>query len=234
MIRGAGITKQFLISRSIHSMTITRQQQIRKGLVPCFSYSSHEINKAYYHNHPTPHPNAHQTIRSFGNNLERKEAAKKKIDYGKIATETFTTIKGFGSRAVLSTLDFFRHPSQIPSKMKTLWQAIKHEAHHYWVGSKLLWAEIKTTNEIVGRVLQGHLMTRRERLQLIRTTMDLLRLVPFSVFVIVPFMELLLPLAVKLFPNMLPSTFEVNPPPHPPTGLLTLSWFRIRSKKKKH
>jgi LETM1 and EF-hand domain-containing protein 1, mitochondrial len=32
--------------------------------------------------------------------------------------------------------------------------------------------------------------------------------VPFAVFVIVPFMELLLPVALKLFPNMLPSTFE--------------------------
>ena len=41
-----------------------------------------------------------------------------------------------------------------------------------------------------------------------RTTTDLLRLVPMSVFVLVPFMELLLPVALKLFPNMLPSTFE--------------------------
>jgi LETM1 and EF-hand domain-containing protein 1 len=44
--------------------------------------------------------------------------------------------------------------------------------------------------------------------QLRRTTGDLLRLIPFSVFVIVPFMEILLPVALKLFPNMLPSTFE--------------------------
>lgn len=44
--------------------------------------------------------------------------------------------------------------------------------------------------------------------QLRRTTQDLLRLVPFSVFIVVPFMELLLPVAIKLFPNMLPSTFE--------------------------
>lgn len=35
-----------------------------------------------------------------------------------------------------------------------------------------------------------------------------MRLIPFSVFVIVPFMEFLLPVALKLFPNMLPSTFE--------------------------
>ena len=40
-----------------------------------------------------------------------------------------------------------------------------------------------------------------------RTVSDLFRLVPFSVFIVVPFMELLLPLALKLFPGMLPSTF---------------------------
>ena len=31
---------------------------------------------------------------------------------------------------------------------------------------------------------------------------------PFSVFVIVPFAELLLPVALRLFPNLLPSTYE--------------------------
>ena len=44
--------------------------------------------------------------------------------------------------------------------------------------------------------------------QLQRTVQDLGRLVPFSVFVIVPFAELLLPVALKLFPNLLPSTYE--------------------------
>ena len=48
---------------------------------------------------------------------------------------------------------------------------------------------------------------QRLPVQLKRTTQDLLRLIPFSVFLIVPFMELLLPVALKLFPNMLPSTF---------------------------
>ncbi|CAO3607513.1 unnamed protein product [Mucor fragilis] len=35
-----------------------------------------------------------------------------------------------------------------------------------------------------------------------------MRLVPFAFFLIVPFMELLLPVALKIFPNMLPSTYE--------------------------
>ena len=43
--------------------------------------------------------------------------------------------------------------------------------------------------------------------QLVRTAKDLFRLIPFSIFIIVPFMELLLPVALKLFPEMLPSTY---------------------------
>ena len=44
--------------------------------------------------------------------------------------------------------------------------------------------------------------------QLLRTTTDLFRLVPMSMFVLIPFMELALPFALKIFPNMLPSTFQ--------------------------
>jgi LETM1 and EF-hand domain-containing protein 1 len=51
-------------------------------------------------------------------------------------------------------------------------------------------------------------LSRRERQQLVRTVSDLFRLVPFSFFIIVPFMELALPFFIKFFPNMLPSTFQ--------------------------
>ncbi|XP_037090965.1 mitochondrial proton/calcium exchanger protein-like [Pollicipes pollicipes] len=46
--------------------------------------------------------------------------------------------------------------------------------------------------------------------QLVRTVADLFRLLPFSVFIIIPFMELLLPVALKIFPQMLPSTFQTS------------------------
>jgi hypothetical protein len=42
----------------------------------------------------------------------------------------------------------------------------------------------------------------------VRTTNDLLRMVPFALFIVIPFMEVMLPVALKLFPNMLPSTFQ--------------------------
>lgn len=47
-------------------------------------------------------------------------------------------------------------------------------------------------------------------MQFLRICADLFRLVPFLVFIVVPFMEFLLPVVVKLFPNMLPSTFETQ------------------------
>jgi LETM1 and EF-hand domain-containing protein 1 len=69
---------------------------------------------------------------------------------------------------------------------------------------------MKIASSICWRVLHGSELTRRERNQLLRTSMDIFRLVPFSFFVLVPFMELALPFALKLFPNMLPSTFQVH------------------------
>jgi hypothetical protein len=92
---------------------------------------------------------------------------------------------------------------------KQTWHSIKEEAHHYWMGTKLLWSEIQMTTQILERVVQGHELTRREKNQLIRTSSDLFRLIPFAIIVVIPFMELLLPVLLKVFPNMLPSTFEV-------------------------
>lgn len=116
---------------------------------------------------------------------------------------TVTTIVKGVKGAVASVVDMVKNPAET-------WKTIKEVANHYWLGSKLLWSDIKVAKQILGRVLQGHSMTRRERMQLIRTSTDIFRLVPFSIFVIVPFMELLLPFALKLFPNMLPSTFQVS------------------------
>ncbi|KAL1603948.1 LETM1 domain-containing protein ylh47 [Paraconiothyrium brasiliense] len=90
----------------------------------------------------------------------------------------------------------------------TLWQKIKKEAAHYRDGTKLLVTEVKISSKLALKMAAGYELTRREHRQLQRTVQDLGRLVPFSVFLIVPFAELLLPVALKLFPNLLPSTYE--------------------------
>ncbi|NXG75189.1 LETM1 protein, partial [Baryphthengus martii] len=106
---------------------------------------------------------------------------------------------------------------------KSLRQKIVDELKHYYNGFHLLWIDTKVAGRMVWRLLHGQVLTRRERrrgsaggtralleLRLLRTCADLFRLVPFLVFVIVPFMEFLLPVFLKLFPEMLPSTFETE------------------------
>jgi len=93
-------------------------------------------------------------------------------------------------------------------KKLTLGQKIKKEAQHYWDGTKLLATEVKISSRLALKMAAGYELSRRENRQLQRTVQDIGRLVPFSVFVLVPFAELLLPIALKLFPNMLPSTYE--------------------------
>uniref|UniRef100_A0A453CBC6 Mitochondrial proton/calcium exchanger protein n=1 Tax=Aegilops tauschii subsp. strangulata TaxID=200361 RepID=A0A453CBC6_AEGTS len=68
--------------------------------------------------------------------------------------------------------------------------------------------DVRISSRLLVKLADGKSLTRRERQQLTRTTADMFRLVPFAVFIIIPFMELLLPVFLKLFPNMLPSTFQ--------------------------
>ncbi|XP_054167458.1 mitochondrial proton/calcium exchanger protein-like [Oppia nitens] len=95
----------------------------------------------------------------------------------------------------------------VPPK-RSLGKRVWDELVHYYHGFRLLFIDIGVGRRLLWKVMNGEDLTRREHRQLVRTTSDIFRLVPFSVFVIVPFMELLLPVFIKLFPNMLPSTFQ--------------------------
>ncbi|KAL2800954.1 LETM1-like protein-domain-containing protein [Aspergillus keveii] len=94
------------------------------------------------------------------------------------------------------------------AKKLTLGQKIKKEVQHYWDGTKLLATEVRISSRLALKMAGGYELTRREHRQLKRTVKDLGRLIPFSMFIIIPFAELLLPIALKLFPNLLPSTYE--------------------------
>lgn len=67
---------------------------------------------------------------------------------------------------------------------------------------------MRISSRLLLKLANGKSLSRRERQQLTRTTADIFRLVPVAVFIIVPFMEFLLPVFLKVFPNMLPSTFQ--------------------------
>ncbi|CAH0720171.1 unnamed protein product, partial [Brenthis ino] len=93
-------------------------------------------------------------------------------------------------------------------KKKSIKERIMDELRHYYHGFRLLFIEVRISTSLLFQILKGHTLTRREHRLLVTTIGDLFRMVPFIVFIAVPFLEFALPLFVKLFPNMLPSTFE--------------------------
>lgn len=77
-----------------------------------------------------------------------------------------------------------------------------------WAGIKLLAADVRVSGKVLAKISQGKSITRRERNFIVQTGVDLARLVPFSLFLIIPLAEFALPFALRLFPNMLPSQFQ--------------------------
>ncbi|KAK9376144.1 LETM1-like protein-domain-containing protein [Lipomyces chichibuensis] len=146
---------------------------------------------------------------------EAKEKAERSADkasesiVGEIEKLPVSTLAEAGTTTTVTTANKQAKPVATEKKpQSSLWTKIKDVIQHTWDGTRLLGVEIKISLKLAMKMLAGYELTRREGRQLKRTTEDLIRLVPFSVFIIVPFAELLLPVALKLFPNMLPSTFE--------------------------
>ena len=84
------------------------------------------------------------------------------------------SVSDFGKSSAASIVYVLKNPltvskgiavyiGDIIKNPKETWHHIKVEAKHYWVGSKLLWSEIKMTSEILGRLIRGFGVTRRER-----------------------------------------------------------------------
>ena len=98
--------------------------------------------------------------------------------------------------------------AEAQSRLAKMWVATKKMAHHHWTGFKMLGTETRIASKYLIKLVRGNQLTRRERRQLRRTAADLFRVIPLAMFLVVPFLELLLPVALYIFPNMLPSTFE--------------------------
>ncbi|CAM8965921.1 unnamed protein product [Rhodiola kirilowii] len=123
----------------------------------------------------------------------------------KLATQVWSVLLGIGP-ALKAVASMSREDWAI--KLRHWKDEFKITMQHYWLGTKLLWADVRISSRLLFKLLSGKGLSRRERQQLTRTTADIFRLVPVAVFIIVPFMEFLLPVFLKLFPNMLPSTFQ--------------------------
>ncbi|CAK8692486.1 unnamed protein product [Clavelina lepadiformis] len=140
--------------------------------------------------------------------LKEKKKQKQGLQTGASATESME------SESVLAAEDGPKTSSTSPSTnavepvKKSLWIRFIAEVKHYYHGFRLLGLNTKIASRTLWKILRGKPLVRRERNQFRRAVADIFRLAPFSVFIIIPFAELALPIVLKLFPNMLPSTFE--------------------------
>ncbi|GJJ74841.1 LETM1 and EF-hand domain-containing protein 1, mitochondrial [Entomortierella parvispora] len=160
-----------------------------------------------FHSSPFPRiPNSLRLMRA--GEQQQQPLLKSTIEKETLASRSAEMAKAKAAKEASEAASGIAGEGAVVQPKKSMWERVKAELVHYWHGTKLLGKEIKISTKLAGRLLHGNKLTRREQRQLRRTTGDLMRLVPFSVFLIVPFMELLLPVALKLFPNMLPSTFE--------------------------
>jgi LETM1 and EF-hand domain-containing protein 1 len=85
-----------------------------------------------------------------------------------------------------------------------------HSWHWFKNGSTLFRKNFAISKGLVSKKMRGDELTFRESELLVKTTADVLKLIPFSFFIIVPFAELLLPVVLKFWPQMLPSTFDAK------------------------
>ncbi|XP_066584131.1 mitochondrial proton/calcium exchanger protein [Prorops nasuta] len=187
-------TRQMYEGTSLISMSI-RDSNTKKLLKDSVLHETYPSSNAYspirtFYMTPTwngqePSSKIEETVKSIKEEKESKE----KID------------KTMASSVAAS-------PEKTVAEKRTILQKIKGEILHYYHGFRLLGLDMKVSAKLIWRVLQGKELTRREHRLLVKTTGNLFRLIPFSVFIIVPFMELLLPVAIKLFPGLLPSTFQ--------------------------
>lgn len=91
-----------------------------------------------------------------------------------------------------------------------VWKRVKEEARHYWSGTKLLASNMRISAHFLRRLARGDILSRREKKLLEQTVADTIRLMPFIVIAVVPFLEFSLPFLLKIFPNMLPSTYTTQ------------------------
>ncbi|KYO02138.1 LETM1-like protein, putative [Plasmodium reichenowi] len=99
-----------------------------------------------------------------------------------------------------------------PSILKVYYENIKKNIRHtiVWVktGILLFLTNMKISKNLIIKRLKGYRLSYSEYKLLIRTMNDMFKLIPFSFFIIIPFAEFLLPIFLKIYPNLLPSTFK--------------------------
>ncbi|CAK8990816.1 unnamed protein product [Durusdinium trenchii] len=125
----------------------------------------------------------------------------------KLSYRTMETLRWFGRKVLVLCKAFVKNPKIIIDWGEDLYDIAKHFIKWTVTGFKLLGADVRAAYFLTKRVFKGYPLSVRERRLLVRTTSDCLKLIPFSFFLVVPFAEFALPFFLRLFPNMMPSTF---------------------------
>jgi len=117
--------------------------------------------------------------------------------------------------ASFSSLPSSNRPSSIAGGgSKSLLVKVKEGTVHSWNwfknGTVLFKKNFTISKRLLRKKLNGEELNYKEHSLLVTTTGDLVKLIPFSFFVIVPFAELLLPVVLKFYPKLLPSTYDVE------------------------
>jgi hypothetical protein len=102
----------------------------------------------------------------------------------------------------------FMTPGRFPDALRKIGKGIKHELQHFGHGFSRLASNVSLSAKTLftPRVPEKGIQ-RSEKILIVKTVFDVLRLIPLIIILVIPFLEFALPLLLKLFPNMLPSTF---------------------------
>ncbi|KAI9045600.1 MRS7 family protein [Aspergillus affinis] len=179
-------------------------------LVSQRGYATEQSTSSSSDNLPPPGFNAEQAKKPLSPEAAQRASANTTQQVATKGESAVTNTNNTGEVAVAKSAEDGKKVGEEKKEQKklTIGQKIKKEVQHYWDGTKLLATEVKISSRLALKMAGGYELSRREHRQLQRTVKDLGRLVPFSMFIIIPFAELLLPVALKLFPNLLPSTYE--------------------------
>ena len=101
----------------------------------------------------------------------------------------------------------YHNPAVIVHWKEDINASISHGIKWIKTGFKLFFRNLTISKRLLWKAAMGHQLSLRDSKLLLTTTTDLFKLVPFSLFIIIPFAELALPIFLRIFPNMLPSTF---------------------------
>lgn len=115
---------------------------------------------------------------------------------------------GLLKRICLTTKKIILKPSLLIEYYHTGIKNVKHTLVWVKTGVLLFLTNMKISKNLIIKRLKGYRLSYSEYKLLIRTMNDMFKLIPFSFFIIIPFAEFLLPVFLKIYPNLLPSTFK--------------------------